>query len=257
MYVAHIYIHRKFIFLFVCSGIDITDNIFFSGINNNSDDDIDIARRGIIGQYNIIKDMQQCFTNVEECPIPVISIIHGICYGAGIDLVCCTDIRYCTNDVKFSIKEVQIGLAADIGTLQRLPKITGNSSLIKEYCYTGQIFNKTIAERMGLISSSNNISGSTTKEQLINIILNTTCKQIISNSPMAIIGTKKSLLYSRDHTVLEGLDHIATYNSLALMTDDIPIAIEAAVTKSKNKKKNKDNNNTIPSFQDIPKYSRL
>lgn len=81
---------------------------------------------------------QAAFTAIEECTKPVIVAVHGACFGAGVDLITSCDIRYCSKDAFFCVKEVDVGLAADVGTLQRLPKVIGNNSLVRELCYTGR-----------------------------------------------------------------------------------------------------------------------
>lgn len=85
-----------------------------------------------------ISNFQSAFTAIEKCSKPVIAAIHNACFGAGVDLVTACDIRYCTKDSFFCVKEVDVGLAADVGSLQRLPKIIGNNSLVRELCFTGR-----------------------------------------------------------------------------------------------------------------------
>lgn len=130
-----------------CGGIDTTDEKFFSGIidnNNTTNDDgssssRDMARTSLAFRSQIL-EMQAAFSAVEECPVPVVAAIHGACVGAGIDLTCCADVRVCSPKAKFSIREVRLGLAADVGTLQRFPKIVGFGSRVRELCLTGGEF---------------------------------------------------------------------------------------------------------------------
>ncbi|KAG7356172.1 enoyl-CoA hydratase [Nitzschia inconspicua] len=219
------------------AGIDLGDaSLFPTTTTTKSDEEtVDIARRGISFAPQI-RVMQQCFTAIEQCAIPVIAAMEGSCIGAGLDLCCACDIRLCAANTRFSVREVQIGLAADIGTLQRLPKITGNDSRVRELCYTGESFDASDALRIGVVSRISE-----------NLMQDALClaQTIATNSPVAVTGTKRSLVYSRDRTVAEGLDHVAMHNALALMTDDIPEAVSAAKQKSK------------PQFQRIPKYSKL
>jgi Delta3,5-Delta2,4-dienoyl-CoA isomerase len=196
------------------AGLDISD----ASILTNSDDDIDPARRGLAFLPKIL-EMQASLTAIEECPLPVIAAIHGSCIGAGVDLITCCDIRLAQVGSTFSVREVLLGLAADVGTLQRLPKITGCDSRVRELCYTGETFDDREALRLGLVS------------RLCHDVLRDSLdlgKRIALNSPVAVLGTKRSLVYSRDHSVQEGLNHIATHNALALMTKDIPAAFMAA-----------------------------
>ncbi|KAL3789249.1 hypothetical protein HJC23_002834 [Cyclotella cryptica] len=121
-----------------CSGIDVTDEKFFSGLSNDDSDNdtIDPARKSLAFRSQIL-EMQAAFSAVEECPVPVVAAIHGACVGAGIDLACCADVRLCSPSARFSVREVRLGLAADVGTLQRLPKLVGFSSRVRELCLTG------------------------------------------------------------------------------------------------------------------------
>lgn len=87
-----------------------------------------------------LREFQAAFTAIEECNKPVIAATHGFCIGGGIDLITACDIRFSTRSAVFSIKEVDIGLAADVGTLQRLPKVVGNQSWVREVCLTARKF---------------------------------------------------------------------------------------------------------------------
>ena len=217
------------------AGIDTADSSFFPSQEDSNDD---AARKSLSFRPQII-DMQRCFTALEECPVPVVAAIHGACIGAGIDLACCADVRLCSPSATFSIREVRLGLAADIGTLQRLPKIVGHGSRVRELCLTGEDFGADEAARIGFVSRV-----STTEEVLIPMAIEI-CKRIASNSPVAVVGTKFSLNYSRDHSVQNGLEHVASHNAMALLTDDLIASFAAAASGSK------------PSFANFPVHSRL
>lgn len=88
---------------------------------------------------NLVASMQASFTAMEKCPQPTIALIHGACIGGGVDLTTACDVRVCTEDAYFTVKEVDIGLVADVGTLQRLPKVIGSASLVRELAFTGRI----------------------------------------------------------------------------------------------------------------------
>ncbi len=200
-----------------CGGIDVTDAKFFSGISPDDNDDekvVDMARKALAFKPQI-SQMQAAFTAIEQCPVPVIAAIHGACVGAGIDMVCCADVRICSPNAVFSIREARLGLAADVGTLQRFPKLCALGSRVRELCFTGEDFGCEEALRLGFVSRVSN-SESELMEEANRII-----SKIIQNSPVAVSVTKSSLNYSRDHTVQEGLDHIALTNSAALMSDDL------------------------------------
>lgn len=217
------------------SGIDVTDQGFGLSDTNGDEESLDVARRGL-RFYPQILEMQQCFTAVEECPLPVIAAIQGNCIGAGVDLASVCDIRLCSPTAVFSVREVKIGLAADVGTLQRFPKVTGNDSKVRELCLTGDFFSSQEALQIGFVSRIS--------DRLLPDALSLATK-IAANSPVAVTGTKRSLVYSRDHTVADGLVHIASHNTAALMTDDLSKAIVAGMQKKQAK------------FSKIPKLSKL
>lgn len=218
------------------AGIDVSDTSFFpSQVNSDTNDP---AKRAMAFRTKIL-EMQCCFTAVEKCPVPVVTAIHGSCIGAGVDLACCTDVRICSPSTRFSIREVHLGLAADVGTLQRLPKIVGHGSRVRELCLTGQDFDASEAARIGFVSRV-----SPTEDDLLPMALDV-CNRIASNSPVAVAGTKQSLNFSRDHSVQDGLEHIASHNSMALLTDDLVASFAATA------------NGNQPSFAEIPAHSRL
>ena len=228
-----------------CSGIDFRDPTFFpplvvGGLDSVDKGEMDVARVGLSFDYKL-KEMQQAFTSLEDCPVPVVAAVHGNVVGGAIDLIAAAQVRMCTSDSIFSIKEVAVGLAADVGTLQRLPKIVGNQSLVHELCYTGRSFTAETALQLGLVSRV--IGG--TQEQLCQEALQL-CKEIARHSPLAVHGTKRALIYSRDHSVAEGLEQIVAYNRLALQAPDTQTAITAALTRE-----------GTPQFSDLAPQSRL
>ncbi|TFY50325.1 hypothetical protein EVJ58_g11095, partial [Rhodofomes roseus] len=99
-----------------------------------------------------VLSFQNCISAIERCPYPVIVAAHGIAYGLSIDIMAACDVRYAASNSVFSIKEVDVGLAADIGTLARLPKIAGNHSLMHELAYTARDFSAAEAEKLGFVS---------------------------------------------------------------------------------------------------------
>lgn len=120
------------------AGLDFADMLdMISHVSGNNADGMDVATRAKFLR-NMIFLMQNSFNSVVRCSKPVIASIHGGCIGAGVDLISSTDIRYCSTDAFFSIREVGIGMAADLGTLQRLPRIVGNDSLVRELAYTAR-----------------------------------------------------------------------------------------------------------------------
>ena len=167
--------------------------------------------------------MQESFSAIEECGKPVLSLIHGACIGAGVDLISACDMRWATKDAFFAIKEIDLGMTADVGTLQRTPRIIGNMSLFNEACFSGARFSALQAKEMGLVSRIFDAEAEMMEGAL------KFASEISEKSPLAIMGIKESLLFSRDHSVQEGLDRVALWNSVMLQSEDV----QAAMTKSK------------------------
>ncbi|HYX31955.1 MAG TPA: crotonase/enoyl-CoA hydratase family protein [Oligoflexus sp.] len=173
-----------------------------------------------------IRALQKSFTMLETCRKPVIAAIQGVCYGGGIDLVTACDIRHASADATFSVKEVDLGIVADIGTLQRLPKIVGEGRA-REWALTGKVFQADEAQRAGLINEVTADAASLLE------LARGQAAQIAEKSPLAVRGTKQVLNYSRDHTVAEGLEHVATWNAGMLLSHDLRLAVEAAMGRKK------------------------
>eukprot|EP00300_Choanocystis_sp_HF-7_P008246 c15803_g1_i1.p1 GENE.c15803_g1_i1~~c15803_g1_i1.p1 ORF type:complete len:282 (+),score=59.58 c15803_g1_i1:33-878(+) len=202
------------------SGLDIKDesqSVLFRGSK-------DTGRRAFqLIQY--VSQFQQAFTNIELCPQPVICAVHSVCVGGGVDLASACDIRICSADAKFTIREIDIGMAADIGTLQRFPKIVANQSLVRELAYTGRWFDASEALQMGFVSQILE-----SKESLLDAAISL-ASTIASKSPLAVAGVKQNLLFSRDHTVAAGLAYVAAWNGGMLQTQDVGQAIQGMLAK--------------------------
>ncbi|XP_047692615.1 delta(3,5)-Delta(2,4)-dienoyl-CoA isomerase, mitochondrial [Prionailurus viverrinus] len=202
------------------SGIDLMD--IASDILQPQGDDV--AR--ISWQLrNLISRCQESFNVIEKCPKPVIAAIHGACVGAGVDLVTACDIRYCAQDAFFQVKEVDIGLAADVGTLQRLPKVIGNQSLVNELAFTSRKMMADEALGSGLVSRV-----FPNKEDMLEAAF-TLAEEISTKSPVAVQSTKVNLIYSRNHSVAESLNYMATWNMSMLQTQDIVKSVQATLEK--------------------------
>ncbi|XP_029781995.1 delta(3,5)-Delta(2,4)-dienoyl-CoA isomerase, mitochondrial [Suricata suricatta] len=202
------------------SGIDLMD--MASDILQPQGDDV--ARiswqlRSLISRY------QETFSVIEKCPKPVIAAVHGGCIGAGVDLITACDIRYCAQDAFFQVKEVDIGLAADVGTLQRLPKVIGNQSLVNELAFTSRKMMADEALDSGLVSRV-----FPNKEDTLEAAF-TLAAEISTKSPVAVQSTKINLVYSRNHSVAESLNYVATWNMSMLQTQDIVKSVQAAMEK--------------------------
>lgn len=168
----------------------------------------------------IILDLQDCLGTLERCRKPVIAAIHGACIGGALDLVTCCDLRYASVDARFSVREIDLGMAADVGTLQRLPKIVPDG-IARELCYTGRTVDAAEARAIGLVNRVFD-TPEALAEQVAAI-----ATAIAAKSPLAIRGVKEMLNYGRDHPVADGLDRVATWNASMLLSDDLAEAMTA------------------------------
>ncbi|PIL30049.1 hypothetical protein GSI_07961 [Ganoderma sinense ZZ0214-1] len=190
---------------------------------------MDPSRRALQLQGHITS-FQNSISAMERCRYPVIVATHGVAYGLSVDIIAACDVRYAASNTIFSIKEVDVGLAADIGTLARLPKITGNQSLAAELAFTAREFSAAEALTVGLVSRV--VDGG--RDEVVKAALETAAL-IAQKPPIAVLGTKKILLHARDHTVAENLEYTAVWNSAMLQTQDIPDAFAAMKKKQKAK----------------------
>lgn len=173
---------------------------------------------------SIILDLQDTLTSLERCRKPVLAAVHGACVGGGIDLITCADMRYCSSDAYFTIKEIDIGMTADVGTLQRLPKLIGEG-MARELAYTGRKVDAAEARDIHLV---NRVFES--REALHAGVLEIAA-DIAAKSPLSIRGTKEMISYARDHSVADGLKYIATWNAAMLMSNDLQEAMMANMGK--------------------------
>ena len=172
----------------------------------------------------VILDLQDVITGLETCRKPVLAAIHGACIGAGVDLTCAADMRYCSADANFVIKEIELGFVADVGTLQRLPKLIGDA-MARELAYTGRPFSGAEAKAIGF---ANSCYGS--RDDMMAAVAGI-ARAIAAKSPLAIRGTKEMLIYTRDHSVAESLNYMAIWNAALLQSDDLSEAFAAFMAK--------------------------
>ncbi len=178
-----------------------------------------------------IRFLQNCINAIEKCSKPVIAAVHGACIGGAIDVIAACDLRYASSDAYFSIKEIDLGMVADLGTLQRLPKFMP-LPIVSELALTGKKFSGDQAKEFGLINQCY-----PDKTQLDTEVLGT-ATQIASKSPLSIRGTKRMLLYARDHQVEESLEAMVQWNASYILSADLMEAFTATMEKRKPKFKN-------------------
>jgi enoyl-CoA hydratase len=184
----------------------------------------DDGARGREKLRRLILDLQDTLTAIERCRKPVIAAVHGACYGGGMDLVTACDFRYCSADARFSVKEIDVGMTADVGTLQRLPRLVGEG-LARELAYTGRVVDGAEAKAIGLVNRCFD-----TPEALAEGAM-ATAAAIAAKSPLAIRGCKEMITYARDHSVADGLNYVATWNAAMLLSRDLQEAGAAAREK--------------------------
>ncbi|KAF9025337.1 Delta2-dienoyl-CoA-isomerase [Hymenopellis radicata] len=168
------------------------------------------------GHHRLPQGLSARLPSARPLPFPVIVAVHGPVIGLGIDMMCSCDIRYAASSAVFTIKEVDAGLAADIGTLAYLPKITGNLSMVRELAYTSRIFTAPDAQKLGLLSKV--VQGS--RNEVVDAALEL-AKVIASKSPIAVVGTKKLINHALDHSITDNLEYTAVWNGAALQSQDI------------------------------------
>jgi len=177
--------------------------------------------------WDMIKKSQplfDCCNVIEECPKPVIAAVHGQCIGAGLHIISACDIRLCTQDATFCLKEPKIGLCADMGALQRLPLIVGQG-YAREIAFTVAFYNAQQVEKMGLV---NHVYAD---QAALYEAAREMARQITENAPLAIECTKEVLNFSRGTSVSEGMSLAIQKNMFLLATDDLKEAFVAFMEK--------------------------
>lgn len=173
-----------------------------------------------------VKFLQAPFEAIDKCRVPVLAAIQGGCFGAGVDLVSACDIRYVSADAFFIIQEINIGMVADLGTMQRMPRQIPDG-LMRELAYTGR---KYLAEEA---LDTGYVTHVAADHDALLTHVRAIAARIAAQSPLAIAGSKEMLNHTRDHTVADGLDYIAAWNAGMLSQQDVVKGAVAALSKSK------------------------
>ncbi|MDA9121065.1 crotonase/enoyl-CoA hydratase family protein [Flavobacteriales bacterium] len=202
-----------------CAGIDLQMLMSVKNVEN-----IECGGRRSEKILNFIHELQESINAIEKCSKPVLAATHNGCIGGGVDIIAACDLRYCSDDAYFTIKEIDMGMVADLGTLQRLPKFV-KPAIVAEMAYTGRKVGAAEAKEIGLVNNH-----FTDKETLLSEVQKL-AETIASKSPISIRGTKEILRHTRDHSVADGLHHMAVWNSAMLLSDDLTAAFMAAMSK--------------------------
>ena len=205
-----------------CAGMDLS--AFSNGVDDIPDDKKpDHARVGEV-LYRTAKELQGYISKLEEIRVPVIAAVHGGVIGGALDLITACDMRFASNDAFFCIQEINIGMAADVGTLQRLPKIIPDAKM-REMAYTGRRMLADEAKDSGLVGEIYE-----TQDEMLDAV-HKLAAEIASKSPVAIYGLKAVMNYSRDHNVSDSLDFNALWSGAMLSQADMTEAMTAQMEK--------------------------
>jgi enoyl-CoA hydratase/carnithine racemase len=209
-----------------CSGLDLNSEItqFISTINY--DETTDVARKSI-KIFNFIKHFQSVYDSITECPIPVISVVHNYCIGAGLGFVAACDMKIALCNSKYCIKEVDLGIAHDIGVIPRIAKLNGNITILKKLCFTGEIFDNSIASKLCLVDDVFE------DELKLSNYLDSLIDKIASKSPIVISALKQNINYALEHSIQDCNNLIAGLNGSYLQSRDLSEAMMSSSSKRK------------------------
>lgn len=195
-----------------CAGMDLGE--FAGGIPHT---DTPAARESF---YHLALSLQETFTSLERARFPVIAAIQGACLGAGLELAAACDLRYASEDAYFRIEEINTGIMADVGALQRLPKILPEP-VVKEMAYLGRTLGAAEAVRHGFIANIADTQAGVLK------LAFAAAQGVCEKAPVAIAGSKAALRWARDHSVSDALEWSARTQSALWSTGDISASIAA------------------------------
>jgi delta(3,5)-delta(2,4)-dienoyl-CoA isomerase len=201
------------------AGGDIYD--LAGGFPYESDDP---ARKSLY-MWKVFGDMTKCFETIENCGKPVIAAVSGICIGSALELTLACDIRYCTKSMKFALKEINNGITAWMGGIQRIHKLIGWHSWVREILFTGRFVTGEEAHHVGLFSRMFD-----TYKEMMDYTLEM-AQTLASKSPVAMYGAKTNFLYSRDNSVKKNLEFVSAWNGFSYHTADLPLAISSQMQK--------------------------
>lgn len=214
------------------AGIDVS--MFSSG--GVSGNDKNNPQHGAVFYQNVLR-LQDSFTALENCRIPVIVAIHGGCIGGGVDLITACDMRYGTSDAYITIYEINVGMTADVGTF---PRILNHmpEGVVRELAYTGRRMDAEECEQRGLFNATYE-----SDEAMMEAVM-ATAREIASKPPLAIYGCKRIITYARDHSTADTLDQIGVWNMSMLIPSEM---MEAMMAKGQKR---------AGTFADLPKVAR-
>ena len=167
-----------------------------------------------------LRRLIDCFSTLDEARFPIICAIQGGCIGGALDLATACDIRVCSADAFFTVQEISIGMAADLGVLQRLPKIVPQG-VAREMAYTGERLGAERALAVGLVNAVLPDAAATVERAFA------LARTIASKSPLAVAGSKLALNHARDHSTASALQQMTLLQSAIFDTGEMAAAIAA------------------------------
>ncbi|MDF0605414.1 crotonase/enoyl-CoA hydratase family protein [Neisseriaceae bacterium TC5R-5] len=200
-----------------CAGLDLSTML---GLQAGIQDDCEGRKREKLRR--LIINLQDCVNSIERCSKPVIAAIQGACLGGGLDVALAADYRFAAADAIFGVRELDISLVADLGSLQRLPRVVGEG-MAREMALTARNVSAAEALTIRLVNRVLPDADSTLLMAMESASL------IASKSPLAVRGSKEVLNYSRDHSVTEGLNYVATWSAATLISEDLKRSSQAAM----------------------------
>jgi enoyl-CoA hydratase len=216
------------------AGMDLS--VFTSGGLGGNGSEVEVGRQRANLRLTA-SALQGSFTALEEARMPVLVAVQGGCIGGAIDMITAADCRYATADAFFCIQEINIGMTADVGTLQRLPKVIPEG-IAREWAYTGDRIPASRAQEVGLVNEVFD-----THDDLIAGVMEI-AGRIAKQSPLAVWGTKEMVTYTRDHSTADSLNYIATWQTGMFQPTDM---LEAFAAKAEKRD---------PEYQDLPPVPR-
>lgn len=169
--------------------------------------------------------LQAALTRLEKLRVPVIAVTQGACIGGALDLACCTNLRFASTDAFFRIHEINIGMTADLGVLQRLPRLLP-AALVHELALTGRPMSAKEALQSGFVNAV-----AESHEQALQLAREAAVR-IGALSPLAVAGTKAALNHARDHSVADGLEFASLWNAAMFVSEDVSLALSAQKQRS-------------------------
>lgn len=204
------------------AGLDLTAMIPVMPVSLQAEPP-DGAKRAAL--HRLIEGLQHSISSVERCRVPVIAAVHGPCVGGGVDLTTACDICVASADAMFSVRETKMGIVADLGTLQRLPRIIGDSRA-RHWIYTARDVGAAEAERAGLVQTL-----FPDRDALV-AGARALADDIAARAPLAVQGSKAVLVEQDRHAIDRSLAYVAAWNTAHLMNQDLGRAMQGFLTKS-------------------------